>query len=104
MHARVNTFQWRPGDVARAIEVVREEVIPSLRQTPGNAGIISLVDRRSGKAIGITLWESEGALRESEDAASRLRQKSVAAQGSEVVSVERYEITDFVLAGQPVVV
>lgn len=104
MYARVNTFQGTPADVEQALNNVRERVIPSVRQIAGNAGVISLVDRATGKSIGITLWESEEALRQSEQAASGIRQESADDSESQVVSVERFEVTDFVVAGQPTVV
>ena len=42
--------------------------------------------------VGITLWESEDALRESEEAANRLRSDSSSTGGAEIVSVERFEV------------
>ena len=104
MYARVNTFQGPPESADEALKNVRENVIPAVRKVPGNAGIISLLDRTNGKAIGITLWESEQALEQSEQAASGIRQQSAGDNRSTVVSVERFEVTDFVLAGQPAVV
>jgi hypothetical protein len=100
MHARVNTFQGTPEGVEPAIKNVREQVLPNLRQVAGWAGLVSLVDRATGKSIGITLWESDAALRKSEEAANSIRQQSASAGGAQIVSVERYEVTDFVLAEQ----
>jgi heme-degrading monooxygenase HmoA len=100
MQARVNTFQGPPEGVEPAIKNVREQVLPSLRRIPGWAGLVSLVDRSTGKTIGITLWESEDALRKSDEAANSIRQQSASSGGAQIVSVERYEVTDFVLAEQ----
>jgi heme-degrading monooxygenase HmoA len=100
MQARVNTFQGSPDGVEKALKNVREQVLPNLRQVPGWAGLVSLVDRSTGKTLGITLWESEDALRQSEQAANSIRQQSADAGGAQIVSVERYEVTDFVLAEQ----
>ena len=104
MYARVNTFQGPPESIEQALKNVRENVVPSVRKIPGNAGLISLVDRATGKSIGITLWESEEALRQSEQAASGIRQGSADDNESQIVSIERFEVTDFVLVGQPAVV
>ncbi len=39
-----------------------------------------------------TLWETEDALRESEEAAGQLRGSTASAGGADVVSVERFEV------------
>lgn len=39
--------------------VVREELIPALQEEPGFAGALNLVNRESGEAMMITLWQSE---------------------------------------------
>lgn len=104
MYARVNTFQGPPEGVEQALKNVREKVIPAVKQVPGNAGIISLLDRATGKSIGITLWKSEEALRQSEQVAGGIRQQSADDGGASVVSVERFEVMDLVLEGQPAVV
>lgn len=101
MYARVNTFQGKPEAVDAAVQDVRSNVLPAVQQIPGNAGFISLVDRTTGKAIGITLWETEDAMRQSEEPASGIRKGSADAGGAQVVSVDRYEVTDVVIKGQP---
>jgi hypothetical protein len=58
----------------------------------GFKGLIALADRSSGKTIGITLWESEQTMRDSEETAQRLRQQSAQAGGEDILSVERFEV------------
>jgi heme-degrading monooxygenase HmoA len=100
MFARVNTFKGSPDEVDAAVANVRKNVIPAAKQIPGFAGMVSLVDRETGKSIGITLWKSEDALRQSEEAASRIRNQAAQTDGSAIVSVERYEVADLVLDGR----
>ena len=60
MYARVATFQSDPSKIDGAIEMVRAEVESG--NTPEGlegAKMLMLVDRESGKSIGITLFESE---------------------------------------------
>ena len=97
MHARVNTFQGSPDGVEASVENVRQQVLPAARQLEGFRGLISLADRATGREIGITLWESEEAMRASEEAGSRLRKETADAGGEEIVSVERFEVTLFEL-------
>lgn len=93
MHARVTTVQTPPDSVDESLQVVREQVLPRARQIPGFKGVLSLVDRETGKGITATLWESEEAMRASDEAADSLRGQAVGAvEGSELVSVERYEV------------
>jgi heme-degrading monooxygenase HmoA len=66
-----------------------ERGLDALRELEGVREAYLLVDRASGKAATMTLWESEGALRASEDVADRVRRD---AAGDAVRSVERYEV------------
>jgi heme-degrading monooxygenase HmoA len=61
----------------------------------GFKGVIGLLDRQSGKSLTVTLWESEGAMRASEQEADRLRQESAEAASETVEGVERYEVAFF---------
>lgn len=92
MFARVNTLQGSPDRVDDAIRDVQERILPGVGQAVGFKGLLMLVDRRSGKALGITLWDSEEQMRASEEQASQLRSASADATGAEVVSVERFEV------------
>lgn len=50
------------------------------------------MDRSSGKTLTITLWETEEAMRNGEEAANRIRTDEAAASGGKIVSVEHYEV------------
>src|SRR5262245_14600794 len=41
--------------------IVREEMLPALTQEPGYAGALNLVNRASGNALMLMLWESREA-------------------------------------------
>jgi hypothetical protein len=69
VYARVATFESDPAKVDDAIEMVRTEVESG--ETPEGlegAKMMMLVDRASGKGIGITLFESEEAMRRGDEA------------------------------------
>ena len=64
MYARVATFESDPSKVDDAIALVRSEVESG--DTPAGlegAKMLMLVNRESGKGVGITLFESEEAMR-----------------------------------------
>ena len=99
MHARVSTYQGPPNLTQQQVEEMdrydRENILPPVRQMEGFKGAIALLDRQSGKALSVTLWESEQAMRASEEDANRLRQESAEAANETVENVERYEVTIF---------
>jgi hypothetical protein len=75
-----------------AINNFRENVVPFTREG-GGKGSLLLVDRENGKVIAITLWESEEALRTSEEKANQLRAQAAEQAGaSQAPTVERYEV------------
>jgi hypothetical protein len=60
--------------------------------------MVALADRQTGKTLGITFWESEEALKASEEAADRLREGSAEAMSDTITDVERYEVGLFEVA------
>ena len=68
MYARVATFQSDPSKVDDAITMVRNEVAGETPLGLEGAKMLMLVDRESGKGVGITLFESEDAMRRGDEA------------------------------------
>ena len=64
MYARVAVFEGDPASVDSAIDQVRADV-ESSEMPPGLEGVkmLMFVNRESGKGLGITLFESEDAMR-----------------------------------------
>ena len=92
MFARVSTFQGKPEDIEKEIRVVRDEIIPKARVLKGFKGFRMLVNRSSGKSLGVTFWETEEDMKASEQAADRLRKEAAQSAGEKIISVERFEI------------
>lgn len=99
MHARVTTFEGPVERMDEGARQAREQILPAARQMEGFKGMYVLADRESGKALAVTLWESEEAMRASEEAANRLRQQSAAGMGEEIRAVDRYEVVFAELEG-----
>jgi hypothetical protein len=94
MHARVTTIKGKPEDAESGIDNFRANVVPFAREQ--GKGAILLVNRQSGDALSITLWEDEQTLRASEDAANALRADAADQMGaSEAPAVGRYEVAVF---------
>ena len=89
MYARVATFESDPANVDDAIGVVRAEVESG--DTPAGlegAKMLMLVDRESGKGLGVTLFENEEAMRRGDEALN-----AMSPEGSERrTSVAFYEV------------
>ena len=77
MFARVGMFQGPPEHLEAALRRSREQTLPDLERLPGFRGVYVLVDRQTGKGVGISLWETEAALQGSEDIARRHREPQV---------------------------
>lgn len=96
MWVRMSTFQGSPDqseeEVERINEVVREKVLPAARQIDGYKGVMSIGDRSSGKGISFTFWETEEAMRASEEAADKLRRQTAEESDEEIAGVERFEV------------
>ncbi len=92
MFARVSMYRGDPAKIDEGLDHARESILPRVQEIDGFEGVYYLVDRESGKALTITLWESEEAMRASEEAADQLRSESADATAATVESVERYEV------------
>lgn len=90
MHARVSTYQ--ADDADRLIEGF-ESVSAQLEQVEGFSHAYFMVDRETGKAVSVTIWDSEEALTASSRKADELRRQGTEPSGASVNSVEHYEIS-----------
>jgi heme-degrading monooxygenase HmoA len=95
MYARLTTLEAPPEKMDNTTRVVQEQVLPQLQQMDGFKGFIALRDRGSGKLRGLALWESEEALRATDEAAARIRGEVQEATGGTIASVENYEVVVF---------
>jgi hypothetical protein len=69
MYARVATFESDPAKVDEVIQVVRASV--ESEDTPEGlegAKMLMLIDRETGKGLGVTLFDSEEAMRRGDEA------------------------------------
>jgi len=89
MHARVSTYH---GDEPEKFEEGLRTVTPQLESIAGFSHALFLIDRQSGKAISITVWDSEEALTASAEQANQMRQQATEPSGASIDSVEQYEV------------
>jgi heme-degrading monooxygenase HmoA len=89
MFARVSTF--RADDADKLLEGFQSVTDP-LEQMDGFSHAYFLVDRGSGKAMSITIWDSQDALEASVAKADELRKQGAETGGGTIESVDHYEI------------
>jgi heme-degrading monooxygenase HmoA len=92
MYARLTTIEGLPDRMGDATRHVQEQTLPQLRQMDGFKGFVALGDRQSGRLVGVAFWESEEALRATEQAVSDVRSGAAQAVDGSVASVEQYEV------------
>jgi heme-degrading monooxygenase HmoA len=97
LFARVSRYQGPGGlsdeSVEEIIRQTRETVLPVVRKMGGYKGVLSLLDRHSGHALSITLWEDGEAMMASEEAAHQTRAQAADIASELIVGVERFEVT-----------
>ena len=89
MYARVATFESDPANVDDAINMVRAEVESG--DTPAGlegAKMLMLINRQSGEGLGITLFETEEAMRRGDEALNAMNPGA----SERRTSVEFYEV------------
>jgi heme-degrading monooxygenase HmoA len=101
MYARISTLKGSPDQMDEGLRDVKEHVLPLLHQQDGFKGFIALGNRQSGELIGITFWESEKAMQDSEELGDRTRSDTAEATSDTIADVERYEVGLFEMSSQP---
>ena len=59
MYAQVVHGGAAPENREQMDSIVVDELLPALEQEPGYAGAVNLVDRETGHAMMIVLWDTE---------------------------------------------
>lgn len=95
MFARIHTLETTPEQHARGLELMREQLLPWMRESSGFCGLISLASGSGGETLVISLWADEEALEASAEAGDRLGALASETSGSVRRSLENYEVSHF---------
>lgn len=90
MFARVSTYKTGPETLS---DTPSEEIVSRVRQIPGCRGIYYLSGKEAGKAISITLWDTEEAMTASRQEANKIRKENSDAEKTDIIAVEEFEVT-----------
>ena len=74
-----------------ALGIIRERIIPGLKEIEGFAGFISLVDEENRRARSVVLWETKEAADEAERQFAPIREETVRGMGGTVRSADLFE-------------
>jgi hypothetical protein len=71
--------------------IIRERVIPGMKEIDGFAGFISLIDDQKGRARSVVLWETKEGAEEAERRFAPKREEIVRGVGGTVRSADLYD-------------
>jgi hypothetical protein len=80
-----------PSKRKEVMGILRERVIPGLKEIDGFAGFISLVDEDNRRARSVVLWETKESADEAERQFGPRREEIVRSVGGTVRSADLYE-------------
>jgi hypothetical protein len=80
-----------PSKREEVLGIMREKIIPGLKEIDGFAGFISLVDEENRRARSIVLWETKEGAEEGERQFGPKREEIVRGIGGTVRSADLYE-------------
>ena len=92
MFARVTVVQGSPEKIEQGVDLFNSQVLSAAKGVDGYKAAFLLVDRMTGKGMGITLWDSEDARRRGGEAVDAARAAAIEAMGGTVPPVEEFEV------------
>jgi heme-degrading monooxygenase HmoA len=80
-----------------AVDKMNANLLARVLEMDGNRGAILLLDRETGKTMTITLWDSEEAMRASEERANQVRRDTAETTSASIGNIERFEVASMEL-------
>jgi hypothetical protein len=94
----MHVLETTPEQHDLGLEIVRDQLLPWLRDSSGFRGLIRMANPGAGKAIVISLWADEESLAASAEAGTRLSDLTAETVGVARIALEDYEVTLFDVA------
>jgi heme-degrading monooxygenase HmoA len=92
MFARTSMWAGSPEAIGKWVENAETRVRGFVEGLPGNAGVFFLVDRQSGTALTLTLWDTAASAEATDRFAEQSRASTVEATGTELTSRGSFEV------------
>ncbi len=93
MHARIGRISFSPDQTDDVAAHVRENVVPNYEGTDGFKGFTLLLDRSGGEGVGISFWETEDAMRATDDLGDEARRGAAEAGSGSDQGPQHFEVT-----------
>jgi heme-degrading monooxygenase HmoA len=90
--ARVTELAGFGGRLDEYLDRVREHVLPPLRDAPGYAGYLNLVDADGDRVLVVSLWRTRAEMEGSHELVLRLREGAAGSVGASERWVAEYEV------------
>jgi heme-degrading monooxygenase HmoA len=91
VYARSTTIQAQMPSIDAGIAHIRDQVMPTIQGIDGCIGLSMLVDRKSGRCIATSAWQSEESMRASEEQLRPIRGRAAEILGGSP-QVDEWEI------------
>jgi heme-degrading monooxygenase HmoA len=96
--ARLHSLQTTPEQHDLGLEIVRDQLLPWLRDSSGFRGLIRLWNPEETKTLVITLWADEESLQASAEAGDKFGELAAETVGTTRLALEDYEVSLFDVA------
>jgi heme-degrading monooxygenase HmoA len=101
MYGRLTRIEGTPAEIEEGARTFEQDVARTAREIPGNQGIVLVVNAPEGKALGITYWSDQDALKASAEAMKRVRESATQTAGTRIASVDTAEVLSMESTGEP---
>jgi heme-degrading monooxygenase HmoA len=91
--AQVAWARIQPNHIDDLVAAYRENLMPKLSGLPGFCSLSFLVDRRNGKTVSVTCFETAEALSRVRKEARSMRQQFAQAMGAHIIDVAEMELS-----------
>jgi heme-degrading monooxygenase HmoA len=94
MFVEVFSYQSDPSQVEAHVEFVKHVVMPDNHKLPGFKGLQMLVDRQTGRSLGITYWANEADARAAAEQSANPPQPPAGVDAPAIsdITIEVYEV------------
>ena len=102
MHTRMTTLELNPERVDEVIADLEERDVPEFKKLDGFRGFVCLVDRKQGRVVGTSFWQTDDQMKNSEAMVTGALVRAAERGGAESEPVtERFEVALDVFIPRP---
>ena len=92
MNARMGRITFTVDKVDEVVGHVESDIVPLYEKSEGFKGFTLLLDRASGQGIGISFWETEEAMKATDELGEDARRTAAEAGGGQDQGTAHFEV------------